>query len=57
MKYDPDSVRELSQTVGDFLGLYLEFFEIRTNTTLRRSHQLLEEFFLATNNHCIRKLE
>jgi HEPN domain-containing protein len=57
LKYDPDSVRELSQAAGDFLEQGLEFFEIRTGTSLPRSRELLEEYFLANYSRCIRRLE
>lgn len=56
-KYDPDSVRELSQAAGDFLEICLKFFEIRTGTSLPRSRELLEEYFLANYSYCIRRLE
>ena len=57
LKYDPDSVRELSQAANDFLELCLEFFEIRTGTSLPRLREHLEEYFLANYSHCIRRLE
>lgn len=57
LKYDPDSVRELSIEAEDFLELCLEFFEIRTGTSLPRLRAHLEEYFLAHYSHCIRRLE
>lgn len=57
LKYDPDSVRELTQAAEDFLELCLKFFEIRTGKILPRSRGLLEEYFLANYSSCIRRLK
>lgn len=57
LTYDPHNVLELSRGAVDFLDLCFDFFEIRTGKNLPRSRELLEKYFLATYNHCIRKLE
>lgn len=57
LTYDPRNVLELSRAAGDFLDLCFDFFEIRTGKILPRSRESLEEFFLTTYTHCIRKLE
>lgn len=57
LKYDPDSVWELSQAAGEFLEQCMVFFENRTSKSLPRSRELLEAYFMKNYSHCIRRLD